>query len=363
MGVAVQPTQLSPRAELIRKLTAKTPTTYGGIPVGFYRCDLIPFNFPEHPIALDGEQSEFEEGSSPRAEPADLEAAFVELSFQEGFPTQPNGATFWSRLDFESSPAYIAFQLYLEQAETGPRSLAHIIGHPTIAHAFHDAGGSSSDSTKSAVSLINEWYNIYYWAQRARSHDIYHEAAYKHIRARRALYAENKHFELAEKLIDKAASYIGSKQFMDEMTPKTAIEALKVAAQLQRISTGMPSGAPSESKGEIPVQSNFELTIRQVAQKNEVTTVDEHGDLVTDASLAFNDLLDDPNQAGAMQEIIIRMSQASHSNSNSAQGGVENGGGSRDRNKPLHQRRGFHRPQPIDVTPTSAPAPTSDSED
>lgn len=335
--------QLSPRAELIRRLTAKTPTTYGGIPVGFYRCDLIPFNFPEHSAVSGPNSSESSVSTELVPQDADLDAAFVELNFQEGFPTQPNGATFWSKLDFESSPAYIAFQLYLEQAETGPRSLAHIIGHPTIAHAFHDANTGTDE--KSAAALINEWYNIYYWAQRAKAHDIYHEAAYKHIRARRALYSENKHYELAEKLLDKAVTYINSKQFMEQITPKTALEALKIAVQLQRISTGMPSAAPTETKSDVPVQSNFELTIRQVAQKNEVTTVDEHGDLVTDASLAFNDLLEDPSQAGAMQEIIIRMSQASHS---SAQGGHENGV-NRNRNKPLHQRRGFHRPQPDDI--------------
>jgi hypothetical protein len=281
---------LSRKAQLVRKLNGGIQTTHGNIPIGLYRADLLP---PESSLAE----------SEPH--PNELEVAYVELSFAEGFPTLPSGAPFWFKMDFEPAPAYSAFQLYLEQAETGPRSLHHIAADPSIQQLFN---GHSHQ-------LVSEWATIYYWRDRAKAHDIYREAAYRHIRAKRALYTEDRHYQVADKLLEIATNYISSGDFVEQMTPKTALEALKLAAGLQRISAGLPAAGPLTGKEEAAQASNsWELVVRQVAQRNDSGTFDQEGNLITDASLALNSLLDDPDHASVMQEVIIRMSAASKGN-------------------------------------------------
>lgn len=283
---------LSNTALLIRKLGSTTPATHGGIPVGIYRSDLLP-------SAKTLEQLKTEK---KEPDPNDLEAAYVELGFQEGFPTMPGGAPFWMKFDFEPSPAFNAFSLYLEQAETGPRSLHHVAQNPVLKMQFN---GKTQE-------LVNEWYTIYYWAQRAKAHDIYREAAYRHIRAKRALYTEDNHFSVAERLLKLATDYMSTPAFIEDMTPKTALEALKIAASLQRVSVGLPAGGPLSSKEEVAqTPGNWELVVRQVAQRNDAGTFDSSGNLIGDQSLNLNTFLDDPEHANIMQEVIIRMSAAS----------------------------------------------------
>lgn len=285
------------KALLVRRLAAKTPSTHGGIPVGFYRADLLPsIQFTEN------SKEDSKEDPLSSVHPTDLEAAYVELSFQEGFPTLPGGAPFWFKMDYEPAIAYSAFQIYLEQVEEGPRSLSAVANNEGLKAALNGH----------TTQLINEWYTLYYWSARTKAHDIYREAAHRHIRAKRALYTEDRHFLAAEKLLDLALTYIGSPQFMQEMTPKTAIEALKIAAGLQRVSVGLPANGPLTAREENAQSgSNFEVIIKQTAQKSDPDTFDSNGNLVAPQDLQLSAAMDDPESAQLLQEIVIRMSATS----------------------------------------------------
>lgn len=291
--IAAVPSMEDLRSRLIQKLSASVPSTFGGLPVGIYRADLLTNPSGTH---------------APSIEPEDYTAAFVELSFGEGFPTLPNGAPFWYKMDFEPAPAYSAFQLYLEQIESGPRSMHHIAQVPELKRLYNGH----------TFQLVQEWSVLYYWRDRAKAHDIYKEAAFRQIRARRAMHTEDRHYEIADRLLEVATQYMATPKFVEEMTPKSALEALKLAASLQRVSVGLPAGGPLPAKDEErQAPGNWEFTIRQVAQRNDTTTFDEAGNLLSDQELSMHSLLDDPAQAHVMQEVIIRMSAASKGNKRS----------------------------------------------
>jgi hypothetical protein len=207
----------------------------------------------------------------------------------------PEGHPFWQKLPCEPIDAYTAFQGYLEQGTTGgrqlfvlsnnlnlqqriaaircPQSLNHHHNHPhNNNHPDHQTTGPLEGSGFIPTSTFNqakqdilhgashdefvEWFYLYHWDWRARSHDMFYLDSIKKSRDMMALQLENTHFSDAHALYGKLLAFMnpdpsnpnfkpyfldgeGEPLFWKGLTPKTALEALKLTTQLQRISIGL----------------------------------------------------------------------------------------------------------------------------
>ena len=301
------------RQELIERSHRFLPTTPEGLPAGFYRADLVP------------------NSASPRdaLNPRLLDVAFVELRYDEGFPSLPDGRPFWHKLDFEPPESFVLFDIYTNLASQGPRHLHQLLDIPEVQRIL------PFDSPASASQALRELYTLYYWRDRARAYDLYQEAAYRHIRTRRAMKAEDYHYIKAEELLQRLIRKIGERadDFFDILVsePDKAISVLEKLVKIQRVSAGMPSMAPPESLPS-PTQNaptDFEMILRQVSQRNapidisstpsrgnihsrqeDTHTLDEQGRVIPTTDNLLRGALNDPNTAKLLQEVIIRVSSS-----------------------------------------------------
>lgn len=284
-----------PRSNVIRGAARFLPHTQEGLPAGFFRADMIPPEVTPNEAKL----------------PSTTDAAFVPLNYQEGFPALPDGRPFWHKLDYEPPIAFAAFELYTELAKEGPRHLAMLLHSPELQRLYGD------DLT---LPFLQELHALYYWKDRSRAFDLYQEAAYRHIRTRRAQSMEDYHYVQSESLLQRVMTAINSEETFNIMKndPQLLLSAMEKLVKIQRVSVGLPSTAPAESlKGGADggATSNFEMILRQVAQKNVSpetnsanTTVDESGRVIPTTDNLLRGALNDPKSAQQLQEIIIRMS-------------------------------------------------------
>ena len=122
---------------------------------------------------------------------------------------------------------------------------------------------------------------------------------------------EDRHFDVADKLLTKLNAYFSEARFMDEMTPKAAMDALAKIVAIQRVSLGLPSNGPL-SINQQPEATSFEMIMRSVAQKQgtdgRLASSESSGSHTRDM---INQVLADPTSAASLQEVIIRISQVS----------------------------------------------------
>lgn len=358
-------TLISSRARLCRELIEKVPTNDYGLPIGIYRPDLLPepdledasiggaSEDPESSVG-DGSSSEGETvivgevlpqeyshptithgtdgidileddiGTSPPTHVSDgkakagnlipqrkslasnlshsaIKAAYVPLSYDEGYPTLPYGLPIWGQFPFESSKAYEVFQAYLlmPQADEMGVSARMLSELPRLA-AEHGAAVKLSE--------VYEYFHLYYWGIRTKAYDMFQTAARKKQEELRTISVTNKHYDFADRLMRKLEEYMEDEEdFWDMMTPKTAVDMLKTVTALQRTSVGLPASGPAQhGKGDDPRGMSLEFIMRQVAQKTSVAkdhdTIDEQGNIL-------NDILDDPEMTNVAQELILRLNK------------------------------------------------------
>lgn len=352
LPVAAQSKPVMSRDEIIRKLSSQLPYNAVGFAKGYYRTDLIP---PE--VAREDLQDV-------------LDSAYVDLCFDEGYPAFIDGRPFWHRMDQEPTYAFEVYKLYLELGELGTRSLDLLLEKPEVLHfvkiglslqAQYQSGDSVSDSDsedasehrpadsqplvlendaesvykpwlpqvagsaidvtsvegqRSARMMLVRWFHEFYWRERTKSYDVYKAAAYRHLRARRAITAEDQHYLMANELLLKMKQYFTKEDFMNEMTPKVALDAFKMLVSIMRESTGLATagGKGGGGEGGHGGSNDFELILRQVAVNNKQSgggsqVVDESGRLIPSNDTLLRDVLSDPSATHSMQELIIRMSQ------------------------------------------------------
>lgn len=239
-----------------------------------------------------------------------LKAAYVPLSYDEGYPTLPDGRPFWNKLDFEPMDAYIAFQAYLEQGTRGNRQvfllsnsqhtqqrIAEVrqqtsmealrqerehnkqTGHNSqrleLTQSVGPLTGSGfipSESVGSKVEVVAtlngapysemmEWYYLFHWGNRAKAHDLFYVDSIRRSRDMQALLMENSHLVEANKMWERLMGHImgdkitapwsvdeeGFPVFWTKMTPKVALDLMSKLVQIQRVSLGLPAAAPSMS--------------------------------------------------------------------------------------------------------------------
>jgi hypothetical protein len=291
------PELLSYRAQLIQRAASQIPYTAEGLPVGYYRTDLLP-------TAPTNAQEEVQS----------LKNAYADLSFEHGYPTLFDSRPFWHKLDFEPGFAYGAFQIYLELINVGPREISSLSENAellAIASQSHGLPQGELIPKAQLGRLINECSILYYWRSRAKAHDIYKEAANRHIRLRRQTSTEDNHFTIADNLLKKLMTEVlGGQSIWAEMSPKTAVDMLKALVLIQRVSVGLPASGPLSQK-ETPEDVTFEMIMRTLGQKmHQSGNVYENGGQAHGGGRLLDAVLKDPNTAASMQEVIIRVQKA-----------------------------------------------------
>lgn len=323
--IVIQPSssdlRLSARAQLLRKASARIPTTAEGLPVGFYRADLLPIeddlsqqsDMSQAPTTSNGTsitstsdaQQAMDAATKQLAEVEALRAAYVELSYEHSYPTLPNGEPFWHKLDYEPGLAYSTLQMYLEANTDGVRTLDSIATSEEFVHVLSASlGRSDFVTTTEALHTLNEFFILYNWRARAKAYDLFHEAAYRHTRMRRAMNMEDHHYKTAENLLTKVITYMESQDFIDNLGPKAAIDALSKLVAIQRISVGLPSGGPLPQK-ERDETSQFEAILRQVGVQQ--ASASGQKEQAPGQARLLDALLQNPDTVKNMQELVIRV--------------------------------------------------------
>ncbi len=360
------------RAGLIKKYGGRIPTTGEGLMTGYYRPDLLP----AHPTALKlpsdpfsstsgdsniakaknaGSAANVEYATPPRAETEDqtsgvlgnkkndesaagagapvvlelgleleahlpdneiansLRAAYTPLVFDHGYPAMQNGMPFWHKMEFESGFAFAAFQMYIEAGATGPRQLYELCHNNELLQVATQQLVRKEQIQPAELSMIlQEYFILHYWYSRTKAYDLYREAALRHQRLRKADLMEEKHFSIAGAILAKLETYFASEAFMNEMTPKTALDALTKLVAIQRVSVGLPTNGPL-AVAQQPTETSFEMIMRNTAQKQ--GTAQQLSQGFGGGNAHTREMLDqillDPGAAANLQEVIIRVSTMS----------------------------------------------------
>lgn len=310
-GTSVQSVQLVPfelerqllssRAVLLKRASQRIPVTAEQLIVGFYRVDLLPVEDTSDAEDTD-DANDTDEGQRQVAEIEALKAAYVELSYENGYPTLPAGEPFWHKLDYEPGLAYGAFQIFLDMGDTGARELTELAANEEFRRVCSARIGHEVTQTE-ALQIVSEYCVLYYWRQRSKAYDLFKEAAYRHLRIKRQMSAEDTHYQLAAGLLKKVEAYLAKDDFENGLTPKTAIEALKALVAIQRVSIGLPAAGPLPSK-DSPEVTHFEAILRQLGTAGGSAASNI---APKERSKLLDDMLTDPSVTRQMQELIIRV--------------------------------------------------------
>ena len=322
--------ELSYRAGLLQRATPRIPLTAEGLLVGFYRVDLLPF-------ARAQSQSQAE---AQAEEASALRNAYVDLSYEYGYPTLASGSPFWYKLDFEPSFAFASFQAYLELINEGPREISKLASNPELLHvggALALANGTSASTSTSATATatatatgsepsftsahlqrqLYEYSILYCWRQRAKAYDLYKEAAYRHMRLKRQINIEDSHYQLACNLLATLKERVlNTPAFWEVLStsPKASIDFLSKLVAIQRVSVGLPASGPLPTK-ETPEDMTFEMIMRSLGTKQAQGDSagaggGGYGGAASSGRSALQTVLEDPDTARQLQEVIIRVTRS-----------------------------------------------------
>jgi len=201
-----KPSEIQSMSKLAKRVTmlqADIPTRDSGLPLGYIdSIELVKLSSSDDPSL-----------------------AIVPLSYMEGFPTV-DGTPFWERLDNEPLDDYRLFKTYRNMvAANGVRSIA------TIAQR-------AGTSTKAVEAIAKLWH----WTLRARAYDLYKERERQAIRDYEIKQMENTHAKAADRIFEKCMNFLDKHH--GELTPKSALDWLKLSVELKRLSLGLPKDKP-----------------------------------------------------------------------------------------------------------------------
>lgn len=284
-------TKLS-RVEVFRELAKALPRNDYGLPKYLYRPDLIGEDF----FVMDHEDQE------------DLLAtATIDIFYAEGFPAFEDGSAIWSQMPFEPDNAYRAFKAYLEQAERiGVRRIESLYRDPETQPAIDPAFNQRD---------LTELHTYYFWLPRCKAYDLFQLAAAQKLRERRVLSIQDQHFLESESLMTQVRKYFdmrdedtGELLWIEELTPKVALDFLDKLIKIQRISVGLPAhGLANADENGVSKNASVEVTLRQIAKMGADPDSDKRKGV--DAGLEM--LLTDPETSKLAQELIIKVGAGS----------------------------------------------------
>ena len=260
-----------PRHLAVASLSARIQSNEYGLPMFFIRSDMLPFDL----------------GTLTQT---DVDNASEGLFYNEGYPTLQNGTTFWHQLPHEPYDAYILFTRYIEQAEDlGIRQLDLL-----------------AVSTHSELPEVQALYNEYYWSARARAHDIFIVAAEQKKRFHRTRKTENKHFDVAGRLLDTLLQKFNDDEWFEELNAKEALEALELLVKIQRLSLGLTGQhASSTPKDKLPDGASTESIMRSITRGAGLSQDSQDGFMGR-----LKALMDNPEEGMVIQEAILRLGKS-----------------------------------------------------
>jgi len=303
------------RVGVIANLLGNVPQNELGLPTFIYRPDIIP---PD----LDTYTAEQRVGI--------LQAASVNLTFEQGYPTLENGQIFWSRFPWEPLDAFEMFQKYVEMP-TLHTEITTSSGAPvnkgvqdasnvqiavrdlsSLAQLYAPAEVKFSKTPATTIAqfekTIKEWAILYCWHSRVKAYDLYIAAAYRKWREQQTYAVEQSHFKISKRLLELANTEL-VERLQDpeqklEMKPKDLLDIVKSMAQLQRISLGLSAnGDRNGENGETPKNASLEVTLKSIAK-----TAGEEARIMQNTD-QIQSILEDPDALVKAQELIIKLNQ------------------------------------------------------
>jgi len=296
---------LKPKAEQMRRLMHALPRNSYSLPEGIYRCDL-----------LKGESTIDESGTASPASPAtatssqashivptrrtgtEALAAYIPLSYSDGFPTLPSGKPVWARFEWEPEIAFKLFQLFLRLGQLGVRTLFTVNSEARLNNIVHP--WSDAPDPNVGINLLAD---LFVWHDRARSFDLFEIVEIRKATQRRAIQTMDRHYVVASSLLKTAVDHLSKEDSIATLTNREAIELIKVASQLQRISVGLSATGPNTAKQEDPTFAP--------GVPNEIVlgdTVKRQGIPVSQRRSAdLQSFLKDPQMAKQAQDIVLRL--------------------------------------------------------
>lgn len=287
--------------EIFREISKAIPHNDYGLPKFIYRPDLIPDNL---------------QSLSHHEQAQHLTAASVEILYHEGYPTFDNGLAVWNQMPTESEESYRLFVDYLNQGTTeGIRRLELLLDrsphHPASAAAARPAGSTGANGdVLFSIQELNEFHTYYYWSMRSRAYDLFRVASDRKLRERRILATTDRHYLEAERLFTKVLAYFDRVnpetdefEWIEELTPKVAIDMLEKLHKIQRVSVGLSAhGGVKPDENDVSPHAAAEVILRQIArQGSDPDAAGGRGG--TDLEM----LLNDPESAAIAQELIIKV--------------------------------------------------------
>lgn len=166
-----------------------------------------------------------------------LEAA-TPISYMEGFPTA-NGLPIWERLENETIEYFEYFKAYRDNTyqSADPK-------YPTKKHYKTRSISKLSSYLDIEPKALYALAKMYHWKLRVAAFDAFQEQELEMRRQQQIEEMENHHQQTAKRVFDKCVEFF--EQHPEEMTAKSAIEGFKIAAQLHRLSLGLPADKPAD---------------------------------------------------------------------------------------------------------------------
>lgn len=211
-----------------------------------------------------------------------LTASLINLSYEEGFPAFEDGQPIWSQMPFETNDAFRAFKKYVELGDQeGVRMVEQV-----------------SIELGQTLPLLMDYFHLYYWKVRAKAYDLYIAVVYDRRRANRLMKAEDKHYVMAEKLLQQCVDYFGALDW-EGIDPGVVARMIPALVEIERRSLG----APTIGGGDAPRPQSVEILLRQMS-KGDGASPEQLGVQRTNA---LDILISNPDAAAAAQELIIKL--------------------------------------------------------
>lgn len=278
---------ITSKAGLIKALTTNLPINEFGLPRIIYRSDILDLHTFQDQGHLDGTYllaAQYKEMQDY------LDAATIYLEYSEGFPALPSGEALWQRLPQESPEAYAAFTDYC--VLIGTRQVTNI-------------------SSSHPLETLLGWFHEHYWGLRAKCYDLHHAVHQAKLREQRILGSEDKHYKLADKLVQKLEHMLETVNW-DTLAqePEKYLKAMSTAITLQRQALGLSSATSTTGrKGEGAEVRNesIELIMRR-ATAPELKMLRDTRAEGGHNEVSVRSLLKDSDALANAQELIVRMS-------------------------------------------------------
>lgn len=280
--------------DLIEQLTNDISLNEYNLPIYIYRPDMLDFQYITHGIAAylgwkdpsSGPPGTTTTSFSPAKHAVDeiegiqssIDAALVVLDYTEGFPTLPSGNMFWEKLDFEPQESYAMFLAYLEMG--GVRKISGLISYP--------------------LEEVKLNFHLYYWGYRVKAYELYRAVHHQKVRIQRALMAEDDHYIIAGKMLQKVSVFLESLVLSEEnLTPDKAVHILEKLVKIQRISAGLPANGESKENHAPRTPGSTSTIITQITAQQGTTQQQQDID--------YDLLKEDPDAIDLAQKLIVSM--------------------------------------------------------